>query len=78
MVLNTTITRLICSRRITALFPIDKAVKGYYSLLIMIRFERLPENIHQKMHLLSDILMKESNISFAYLFGGLLKKRRTH
>ncbi len=43
----------------------------------MIRFKRLPENIHQKMHLLSDILMKESNISFAYLFGGLLRKRRS-
>lgn len=42
----------------------------------MIRFEQLPKNIHQKIHLLSDILMKESNVSFAYLFGGLLKKRR--
>lgn len=42
----------------------------------MIRFEQLPENIHQKMHLLSDLLTNESNISFAYLFGGLLRKRR--
>ncbi len=42
----------------------------------MIRFERLPENIHQKMHLLSDVLMKEPNISFAYLFGGLLRKNK--
>ena len=42
----------------------------------MIRFERLPENIHEKIHLLSDALAKEPNISFAYLFGGLLRKRK--
>jgi len=42
----------------------------------MIRFKRLPEDIHHRIHHLSDLLANESNISFAYLFGGLLRKRK--
>lgn len=43
----------------------------------MIRFRRLPEDIHQKIDFLADLLRKDSNIIFAYIFGGLLKKKRS-
>lgn len=42
----------------------------------MIRFKKLPEDIYQKINSLTDFLMKDSNIIFAYLFGGLLKDRQ--
>lgn len=42
----------------------------------MIRFKKLPKNIQQKIYLLNDFFMKESNVIFAYLFGGLLRKRQ--
>ena len=42
----------------------------------MIRFKQIPENIHEKIHLLGDFFMHEPNIVFAYLFGGLLKDKR--
>ncbi len=41
----------------------------------MIRFKKIPENIHQKVQSLVDFFMKDPNIIFAYLFGGLLKER---
>jgi len=41
----------------------------------MIRFKRIPENIHQKMSLLSDFFLRDSNVIFAYLFGGMVKDR---
>ena len=37
----------------------------------MIRFKKIPENIHQKIDLLRDLFMEDSNIIFAYLFGSL-------
>jgi hypothetical protein len=39
----------------------------------MIRFKRIPKNIHQKMSLLSDFFLSDSNVIFAYLFGGMVK-----
>ncbi|HSB05742.1 MAG TPA: nucleotidyltransferase domain-containing protein [Thermodesulfobacteriota bacterium] len=42
----------------------------------MIRYKKLPHNIDQRIRLLTDLLTKESNITFAYLFGGLLRDRR--
>ena len=41
----------------------------------MIRLKRIPENIHQKMSLLSDFFLRDSNVIFAYLFGGMVKAR---
>jgi predicted nucleotidyltransferase len=41
----------------------------------MIRFKRIPENIHQKMSLLNDHFLHDSNVVFAYLFGGMVKDR---
>lgn len=41
----------------------------------MIRFKQLPQNIHQKINSLIDLFMNDSNIIFAYLFGGLLRDR---
>lgn len=41
----------------------------------MIRFKRIPENIHQKMSLLNDFFLRDSNVIFAYLFGGMVKDR---
>jgi predicted nucleotidyltransferase len=38
---------------------------------MMIRFKHLPKNIHEKIDSLSGLLMKDANIIFAYLFGGL-------
>jgi hypothetical protein len=41
----------------------------------MIRFKRIPENIHQKMSLLNDFFLHDANLVFAYLFGGMVKDR---
>ena len=42
----------------------------------MIRLKKIPEDIHQKIGLLTDLFMEDSNIIFAYLFGGLVKDKR--
>jgi hypothetical protein len=53
---------------------------GFYLLLWyvlgMIRFKKIPEDIHQKIDLLTDLFMGDSNIIFAYLFGGLVRDKR--
>jgi hypothetical protein len=41
----------------------------------MIRYKLIPENIHQKIDSLKGIFTGDSNIVFAYLFGGLLKDK---
>ncbi|MCX7698812.1 MAG: nucleotidyltransferase domain-containing protein, partial [Candidatus Goldbacteria bacterium] len=41
----------------------------------MIRFKRLPENIKEKIESLPEFLDKEDDVVFAYLFGGLLRKK---
>lgn len=41
----------------------------------MIRLKRIPENIHQKVSLLNDYFLHDSNLIFAYLFGGMVKNR---
>ena len=43
----------------------------------MIRLRQLPENIREGIHLLRDWFGHEPNIVFAYLFGGLLKEKRS-
>lgn len=43
----------------------------------MIRFKKLPEDINQRINSLTDFFEKNPDIIFAYLFGGLLKKRRS-
>lgn len=40
----------------------------------MIRLRKIPEDIHIRIQHLGDFFLKEPNILFAYLFGGLLKK----
>jgi predicted nucleotidyltransferase len=42
----------------------------------MIRFKKIPENIHKKIDLLTDLFMKDSNIIFIYLFGSLARGKR--
>ena len=42
----------------------------------MIRFKKLPENIQQKIITLTEFLVSNPNIVFAYLFGGLAKERQ--
>lgn len=42
--------------------------------LNMIRFQRIPEDIHVRIEHLGDFFMKEPNVLFVYLFGGLMKK----
>jgi uncharacterized protein len=42
----------------------------------MIRFNKIPEDIHPKIGLLTDLFMEDSNIVFAYLFGGLARDER--
>jgi predicted nucleotidyltransferase len=42
----------------------------------MIRFKKIPEDIHQKIDLLTDLFMEDSNIIFAYLFGSLVRDKR--
>jgi predicted nucleotidyltransferase len=41
----------------------------------MIRFKKLPDDIHEKIGLLAETLKDEPNIAFMYLFGGLLNKK---
>jgi predicted nucleotidyltransferase len=41
----------------------------------MIKFKRLPGDIYKKINQLKDLFSEDPNIIFAYLFGGLLKKR---
>lgn len=41
----------------------------------MIRFKKIPEDTHQKIDLLIDLFMEDSNIIFAYLFGGLIRDK---
>ncbi|HYA11839.1 MAG TPA: nucleotidyltransferase domain-containing protein [Thermodesulfovibrionales bacterium] len=41
----------------------------------MIRYKRIPEDINQKMSSLTDFFLYESNVVFAYLFGGMVKDR---
>jgi len=41
----------------------------------MIRFKKIPSNIHKKIESLSGLFKYDPNIVFAYLFGGLLKER---
>jgi predicted nucleotidyltransferase len=41
----------------------------------MIRYKLIPEDIHQKINSLTGIFTSDSNIIFAYLFGGLLKDK---
>lgn len=43
----------------------------------MIRFKKLPEDINQRIDSLTDLFKKDPNIIFAYLFGGLLKEKRS-
>jgi len=42
----------------------------------MIRFKRIPEGIDKQIDLLTDLFMDDSNIIFAYLFGGLVRDKR--
>lgn len=42
----------------------------------MIRFKKLPENIHQKIIKMTELLVTDPNIVFAYLFGGLARGRK--
>jgi predicted nucleotidyltransferase len=42
----------------------------------MIRFKKIPEDVHPKIGLLTDLFMEDSNIVFAYLFGGLARGQR--
>jgi len=42
----------------------------------MIRFKKIPEGIHKQIKLLTDLFMEDSNIIFAYLFGGLAREKR--
>jgi len=42
----------------------------------MIRYEKIPDDIDQRIGLLTEILARDSKIIFAYLFGGLLRDRR--
>ncbi|MEW6161893.1 MAG: nucleotidyltransferase domain-containing protein [Nitrospirota bacterium] len=41
----------------------------------MIRYKLIPEDIHQKINSLKGLFTSDSNIVFAYLFGGLLKDK---
>ncbi len=43
----------------------------------MIRYKRLPKDIEKKIRLLHDFFREDSNITFAYLFGGLVKERKS-
>ena len=42
----------------------------------MIRFRRIPEDIHRQLDLLADLFMEDPNIIFAYLFGGVARDKR--
>ena len=42
----------------------------------MIRFKKIPEDIQKHIDLLIHLFMDDSNILFAYLFGGLVRDKR--
>ena len=42
----------------------------------MIRFKKIPDNIRLRIEILHHFFKKESNVIFAYLFGGLLRERQ--
>jgi predicted nucleotidyltransferase len=42
----------------------------------MIRFKKIPKDIDEKIESLGELFASDPNVVFAYLFGGLLKKRR--
>ncbi|MBM4352052.1 MAG: nucleotidyltransferase domain-containing protein [Deltaproteobacteria bacterium] len=42
----------------------------------MIRFKKVPEDIFQRIDLLTDLLTENSNTIFAYLFGSLVKNKK--
>jgi len=42
----------------------------------MIRFKKVPEDIFQRIDLLTDLLTEDSNTIFAYLFGSLVKNKK--
>jgi uncharacterized protein len=42
----------------------------------MIRFKKIPENIHGRITSLVDFFKNDPNIVFAYLFGGLLRDKQ--
>ena len=44
--------------------------------LSMIKLNRLPEDIIERIELLKDFFIREPNVVFVYLFGGLTKARR--
>jgi len=39
----------------------------------LIKFEKLPENIMSRISKVAEVLTKEENVLFAYLFGGLAR-----
>jgi hypothetical protein len=41
----------------------------------MIRFKRIPKDIHQRINSLTDFFKADPQIIFAYLFGGLVRER---
>jgi hypothetical protein len=42
----------------------------------VIRFKEIPENIYKQINLLPDLFLKDPNIVFVYLFGGLAREKR--
>jgi hypothetical protein len=42
----------------------------------MIRFKKIPKDIHKQIDLLADLFMEDPNIIFAYLFGGMARDKR--
>lgn len=42
----------------------------------MIRFKKVPEDIFQRIDLLTDLLKEDSHTLFAYLFGSLVKSQK--
>jgi predicted nucleotidyltransferase len=42
----------------------------------MMRFKRIPEDIHKQLGLLADLFMENPHIIFAYLFGGMARDKR--
>lgn len=42
----------------------------------MIRFNKIPEDIDSRIGLLTNLFMEDSNIVFAYLFGGLARGQK--
>jgi uncharacterized protein len=43
----------------------------------MIRYKELPENIDENIDRLTEVFLHDPNVVFAYLFGGLLKDKRS-